>query len=226
MRAGLIVFLLLAVSTAYGQNDSIYVWNKWCARKDTLLLFNSGNNMIKVYCRSMKPREYKLRSLDRSLRIGTPTVKGDTMSVLAMPYPDKSRQMRLAIVSTKTYKTIKILDFSADDIPQPIARVGNIEGPEVTKKMLMKHTGLKVIFPNSLYAYPYVVTGYTLTDSTVKRVKKPLTVRTHKMVTAVMKAINEAVPDSSYLHFTNITAICPECATRELPDFKLKLKKD
>jgi hypothetical protein len=146
------------------------------------------------------------------------------MSVLAMPYPDKDRQMRLAVQDAKTSKTIKILDFMSDDIPQPVARIGNLQGPEVAKSVLLMHTKLRVEFPGSLYSYPYTVTGYTFKDSTDKG-PSTLHARTFFLVTNVMRLISEA-PDGTELIFTDIKALCPECSTRTLPDLKFRLKKE
>lgn len=218
-----LVVFLLAAACAQAQADSFYVWNKWCARKDTLLLFNSGNNTIRVYCKSMKPTEYKLKSLDiKALRIGTPQIAGDTMSVLAMPYPAKGKQMRLAILNAKTGRIIKTLYFVSDSIPQPIARIGNIENKESFRKTILAQTKLRVLFPNSLYSYPYTIVSYTFKDSTAKG-PVALNVKTFFLTNAVLKEINE-VPENTEVTFTNIKAVCPECASRILPDLKIKVK--
>lgn len=218
-----IALLLLVGLSAHAQTDSIYVWNKWCARKDTLLLFNSGNNTIRVYCKSMKATEYKLKSLDvKALRIGDPEIVNDTMSVLAMPYPAKGKQMRLAILNAKTSKVIKTLNFVSDSIPQPVARIGNIEGKESFRKNILNQTKLRVVFPNSLYSYPYTISSYTFKDSTAKG-PVALNVKTFFLTNAVLKEINE-VPENTEVTFTNIKAVCPECATRTLPDLKIKVK--
>src|SRR6185437_13478329 len=98
----LIVIFFAGVINARAQSDSVRVWNKWCSRKDTALLFTTANNVIAIYSPTLKPAEIKLKSLDNSLRISSPEVKGDTTFVMAMPYPDKSKRMRLAIMYKKT----------------------------------------------------------------------------------------------------------------------------
>ena len=90
-----------------GQTDSMHVWNRYCIRKDTTVLFAGANNIIAVYNPAYKPAQLKIKSLDRALRIGTPEAKGDTLEIMAMPYPDKGKNMRLAIVNSKTGKVLK-----------------------------------------------------------------------------------------------------------------------
>lgn len=206
----------------YCQKDSLYVWNQWCARRDTLLLFDGGNNTIRVYAEGRKPNTIKLKSLDKSLLIGKPEIVGDTVSVLAMPYPKKAKQMRLAILDAKTLRTIKVLNLSADSIPQPIARIGNIQGNESYKKVILSQTKLRVEFPNSLYNYPYTVKQYTLKAKTPKK-NVNVVVNSFFLSMLTLKEINDA-PDSTMLEFTNIKVSCPECATRVIDDVHLKIR--
>jgi hypothetical protein len=217
------VFLLLLLPICSGaQTDSVHVWNKWCARKDTLLLFRSGNNQIRVYCRGMKPSAFTVKSLDKSLRIGTPEVDGDTLSVLAMPFITKEKTMRLAIIDTRTSKVFKTVNFTQDSLPKPVARIGNLDMKEVARHTLLAQTKLRVVFPQSLYSYPYTVTAYTFKDSTAKGAVT-LNVKTFFITNAVQKELAE-VPENTEVTFTNIKALCPECATRTLPDLKVKVK--
>ncbi len=149
MKLFAFTWLLLLAITGYSQNDTIHVWNKWCARKDTMLLFNSGNNVIQIVSPSLKPADIKLKSLDKGLRIGIPEVKGDTTSVLAMPYPDKGKTMRLVILNKKTNRPIKTINFSSDNIPAPLARLGSIKKlSEATpaRDILLQQT-IKASFP-------------------------------------------------------------------------------
>lgn len=218
--------ILLLFSTYFNTNaqtDSIYIWNKWCARKDTLLLFNSGNNMIKVYCQGMKPADFKLKSLDNSLRIGAPDISRDTMSVLAMPYPEKAKQMRLAILDSKTSRVIKTVEFTATDIPEPIARIGSIETSEAYKKTILMQASIRPEFPKSLYSYPYRIKQYSFKLETPKG-SANYTVNGFFLTTNILKEINEA-PEGTMLEFYNIIATCPECSSRPLNDVKLKIKK-
>ncbi len=170
----------------------------------------------------MKPTEYKLKSLDKSLRIGQPEIKDDTMSVLAMPYVSKSAQMRLAILNAKTSKVIKTVSFTADNIPPLVARLGNIQKDESFKKTILSQTKLRVVFPNSLYSYPYTIKQYTFKAPTPKGIAS-IVVNSFFLNTLVLKEINDAA-EGTVIEFTNITVTCPECATRILPDLKLKIK--
>ena len=218
-----ILSFLLACATVHAQADSFHVWNKWCSRKDTLLLFRSGNNTIQVYCKGMKPTEYKLKSMDRSLRIGDAQIVDDTLSVLAMPYLGKEKQMRLAILNARTSKVIKMVNFESDSLPQPIARIGNMNDvKEASKSTIVRQTKLRVVFPNSLYSYPYTISSYTFKDSTATGLVN-YNVKTFFLTNGVIKAIADA-PENTEIIFTNIKAICPECSTRTLPDLRVRLK--
>jgi hypothetical protein len=222
MRLLVTIALLLTYGEVWAQADSFHVWNKWCSRKDTLLLFYGGNNTIQVYCKNHKPGDLKLKSLDKTLRIGQPEISGDTLSVLAMPYPGKSKIMRLVILGARNNKILKTLTFTSDSIPAPEARLGSIQKDESFKKTILSQTKLRVIFPNSLYSYPYTIRQYTFKSRTNKG-EANLVVNSFMLNTPVLTAINET-PDGGVIEFTNIRATCPECATRTLTDLKLKIK--
>ena len=121
-----IIWCILSLPV-FAQADDIHVSNKWCAVKDTPLLFVAGNNLIQIYSPTVKPSEIKIKSLDKSLRIGKPEIKGDTLCVLAMPFPEKGKTMRLAIQSAKNSKVIKTVNFTCAAIPELIATVGTIK---------------------------------------------------------------------------------------------------
>lgn len=223
MRISVIfIALLLRVLPMYAQMDSFYVSNKWCMKKDTLLLFNAANNEIQVYNSSMKPTAYKLKSLDKTLRIGTPEIKNDTLSVMAMPYPAKGKKMRLAILNAKTSKVIKTVEFTSDSVPKPIALLGSIKSGEAPKKKVLEQTVLKVAFPNSLYSYPYRIKSYVFK---IQSPKESVTTAVNGiwMNNNVLQEIG-AAPEGTTIEFTNIQVTCPECVTRTLEDLKIKLK--
>jgi hypothetical protein len=216
------VGLLAVVLSAQAQTDSFYVWNKWAATKDTLLLFNGANNVVQVYNKAMKPNTYKLKSLDKSLRIGTPEIKGDTLSVMAMPYPGKAKTMRLAILNSKTSKVMKTLTFVSDNVPEPIAQLGNIKSGAAAKKAILEQTVLKVLFPGSLYNYPYHIRSYTFKLQTAKGAITAL-VNGIWITPAIIKEIGDA-PVGTELNFTNIQVTCPECVVKTLQDLKIKIR--
>jgi len=220
----LVIFmgLLMAPLIAHAQADSFYVSNKWCAKKDTLLLFKGANNLIQVYNKSMSPNSYKLKSLDKGLRIGTPEIKNDTMSVMAMPYPEKSKNMRLAILNSKTSRVIKTVEFISDSVPKPIGQLGNIKGNEALKKTILEQTVLKVIFPKSLYDYPYHIKSFTFKIQTPKG-GAIIPVNGIWITNNIIKEIGDA-PVGTIIEFTNIQVTCPECVTRTLDDLKIKIK--
>jgi len=214
--------VFVSILNSYAQADSIYVWNKWCARKDTMLLFTTANNLIQIYSPSLKPADIKLKSLDNSLRIGNPETKGDTTVVMAMPYPDKGKKMRLAVMYKKTGKIIKTIDFTSDDVPSLEARVGVIKTTEALRKDILSQMTLKVVFPNSLYSYPYSIRQYTFK---VQHEKGSATINVNGffLTKEVLQQIKD-VPAGTILQFTNIKATCPECAVRTLDDINLKVR--
>ncbi len=220
----LLFFILFFSSSAasFAQADSIHVWNKWCARKDTMLLFTLGNNVIQVCSREFKPTEIKLKSLDASLRIGSPEIKGDTLSVLAMPYSNKAKKMRLAILNKKTSKQIKVVEFTCDSIPKPVAQIGKVTGKEISRSNLLAQTAMKAVFPNSLYSYPYSIRQYTFRVSTPKGSAKIPVVGVF-ITKDVLQQIKDA-PVGTVVEFDEIKATCPECAVRTLEDLKIKIK--
>jgi hypothetical protein len=224
MKCVLAMCLLVSSASAFAQTDSIYVWNKWCARKDTLLLFDKANNLIQVYSRAFKPTDITVKSLDKGLRIGTPEVSGDTLSVMAMPYGKSGaiRKMRLAVIDNKTRKTLKTLTFCSDSVPKLRATVGNIKSSEALKAMVLTQMSIKPWFPNSLYSYPYSIRQYMFRITTPKGVST-LSMRGHAISQDMQKEIG-AAPPGSIVEFTSIKATCPECVTKDLDDIKLKLK--
>lgn len=214
--------LFLAALMARAQNDSIVVRNKWCSKKDSLLLFYGGNNTIEVWGKGLKPTDLKLKSLDKSLRIGLPEIKGDTLTVLAMPFKGKAKQMRLAILNSKTGKTMKTVEFSADDIPDPVAMLGIIETGEAPKDLIQRQTKLRLLFPGSLYSYPYRIKQFNF-RTTIPRGKVDMPVNGVFMNNNILRAIAET-PDGDTVTYGNIQVTCPECATRTIADLRIRIK--
>ena len=218
LLAGIACMMGIAV---YAQADSVRVWNKWCSNKDTMLLFTAANNTIQLYSRTLKPSEILLKP-DKTLRIGKPEVKGDTISVLAMPYPSHNKPMRLAILNSKTKKVIRNVDFYCDEVPSPVARVGNIQTAEALQKDILAQNSLKVAFPGSLYNYPYTIKHYIFKIHTPKG-GATIPVNGFYLTRDILTQIKDA-PAGTVMEFTDIKATCPECATRDLGNIKLKVK--
>ncbi len=221
----ILFFALCAVQTPYlfAQTDSVQVWNKWCSKKDTLLLFNAGNNIIQFYSPTLKPTEFSVKCVDwASIKIGNPDIKGDTLSVMAMPYPTKGKYMRIAITNKKTNKVIKTVYFNSDNIPPLTATVGKIHGGDVAKADILAAGSLKTLFQNSLYSYPYIVKSYTFKTQNAKG-NANINVNGFFLTKDVLQQISDA-PSGAVIEFTNIKATCPECEPRTLPDIKLKIK--
>ena len=221
-RLILLIALFVNCLDTYAQTDSIRVWNKYCARKDTMLLFTTANNIIAIFSPTLKPADIKLKSLDNSLRIGGPEVKGDTTFVMAMPYPGKGKKMRLAVMYKKNGKVIKTIDFNSDNVPPLVARLGIITKNEATRKDILAQMYIKATFPNSLYSYPYQIKQYTFK---VHHEKGGATINVNGvfLTKEVLQQIKDA-PTGTAIEFTGIKATCPECATRTLDDLKIKIK--
>ena len=214
--------MLLGSVSAYAQLDSVKVWNKWCARKDTMLLFTTANNLIQIYSKTLKPADLVVKSLDNSLRIGAPEVKGDTTNIMAMPYPAKGKKMRLAITSKKSGKLITTINFDSDNVPPLVARIGNIQRAEATRKDILAQLSMQAVFPKSLYSYPYRIREYTFKIHTDKGAA---TIKANGffITKEVLEQIKDA-PSGTTLEFTDIKATCPDCATRTVEDLKMKVK--
>ena len=207
---------------ATAQTDIVYVWNKWCERKDTMLLFNAANNAIQVYCPTLKPAQIMLKSLDKTLRIGRPEIKGDTITVLAMPYPAPGKPMRLAVLNAKTKKPIRTVEFTSDNVPAPMARMGKIKTQDAPKKEIQSQTQMNVFFPNSLYSYPYKISQYTFK---IHHEKGAATIPVNGcLLTRPILEQTYAAPVGTTFEFTGIKATCPECVTKLLDDVKVKIK--
>ncbi len=223
MKQGILLALLMAGSFfAKAQTDSIRVWNKWCSKKDSMVLFTGGYNLIQVYCPGMKPTEFKLKSLDKSLRIGKPEIKGDTLSVLAMPFPDKGKTLRLSVMHSKNSKLIKTINFTCDTIPPLVATLGSLKGTEAKRKDILSQMTLKISFQGSLYCYPYTLKQYTFKVSSAKG-SATIPVKGFFITNDILKEIN-AAPDGTQILFTDIKATCPECGIRTLNEIKMKIK--
>ena len=186
-----------------------------------MVLFTAANNTIQVCSHTLKPSEILLKP-DKTLRIGKPEIKGDTISVLAMPYPSHNKPMRLSVLNSKTKKVIKIVDFYSDEVPLPVARVGNIQTTEALRKDILAQNSLKVAFPKSLYSYPYTIKQYIFKIQTPKG-GATIPVNGFFLTKDILAQIKEA-PADTVMEFTEIKATCPECATRDLPAIKLKIK--
>ncbi len=218
----LIITLLCLGSSLALHAQAIQVWNKWCAKKDTPLLFNAGNNLIQIYSPVIKPADIKVKSLDKALRIGLPEIKGDTISFMAMPFPEKGKNMRLAIQHKKNSKEIRTVNFVSDSIPQLMAMIGNLKGNEAMKKDILVQQGLRLYFPNSLYSYPYSIKQYTFKIFTAAE-SAIIPVRGSFFTKDILAEINKA-PAGTVFSITDIKATCPDCGTRNVPEIKMKIK--
>jgi len=217
----IIVYIIMLTATVYGQSDSVRVWNKWCARKDTPVLFMESNNLIEVYAAGVKGSDITIKSLDKKLKVSGPEVKGDTMTILAMPYIT-GRPMKVAISDKKTGKLIKTVAFYGDKAAVPAAHIGVAKSNEVLRKELMEYITIGTYFPNSLYSYPYKVTQYRFKTHYDKK-DVNMVVDGFFLSKEVLEVIRD-VPVGTVLQFTDIKATCPSCSPRSLADVNLTVK--
>lgn len=213
---------LFAATACFAQADSIYVWNKWCTRADTALLFATANNVVCVYSKTHKAADLQIKSLDNALKIAPPDIKGDTISFMAMPYPKLGKKMRLAITDKATHKVLRTVNFTSAEPPQPAARIGRISGTEIQKKDLASQKTLQVYFPNSLYCYPYFVRQYTL-KTRVAGKDLSATAKGPVFDKEVLRIL-ELAPVGTFLQFTDIKAACLDCEARDLPELRVWVK--
>lgn len=202
--------------------DSTYVWNKWCANKDTLLLFAKANNMIQIYSTIIDLNNVILKPMDKTLKLGKPEIRKDTLSVMAMPYATGEKKMRLVLQDKKTKKTIKTLSFTGTDIPEPKAYLGNLQAKEAAKKDILAQFSLKVVFPNSLYCYPYKIKEYIFKIYSCNTADSIL-VTGSVIPKEVVKDIFSS-PTGSTIEFSRIKALCPDCDMRIMNEIKIKVK--
>ena len=223
MKVVLFISLLsVACLRLFAQNNPVLVYNKWCARQDTLLLFPTGNNLVQVVAKEVKAEDLQIKSLDNALKIGQPEIKGDTISFLAMPYPKYGKKMRLAITERKTRKNLTVVNFYPENEPNPIAQVSNLTTDHALKSQILAKPFLKVVFPNSLYAYPYKVKQYTFkTRVNGKDVEIPWK---GPAIGASIQSIIKDLPEGAFIEFTDIKATCPDCIIRDLAPLKLWIK--
>lgn len=203
------------------KRDSVYIWNKWCEKKDTLLLFTASYNVIKVYCTWLNPADIYLKSLDKTLKISGEEIEADTLTMLAMPYQTE-KPTQLAVINKKNNKVIKTIAFNGVDVPEPKARLGYIKDFEANKDNILAQVGLKVYFPNSLYSYPYRVKEYSF-----KTYYDKADVKIDVKGRLVNKDIEQAIiktPSGSIIEFANIKVTCKECITKSIDDLRIKIK--
>ncbi len=221
-QLAILLFSIALYTPVMAQKDSIYVWNKWCSRRDTPLLFTGSYNIIEVYCQGMKPGDFYLKSLDKTLKISGDTLIADTLAMLAMPYTTE-QPMRLAIMSKKGNKMIKTVLFNGADVPAPMARLGYVKDSIAPKDNILAQVGLKVYFPNSCYSYPYHVKSFTL-KTKYDKLDIKLAAKNHLITRDMEQAVTKA-PPGTLLEYTDIKATCPDCVTRTLKDLRIYIKK-
>ncbi len=215
----LLIAMLFFADASMAQTDSIYAWNKWCAKADSPVLFATANNLVQLTCKTIKAADLTVKSLDYGLMISQPEIKNDTMSFMAMPYPKKSKRMRLTVTNKHTGKMIRTINFTCEEPPQPIARLGNLKGPDVPKKDILAQNTLRVVFLNSLYSYPYYIKQYTL-KARIAGKDIVIPVKGNKITKEVMNVL-EIAPTGVSLDFTDIKASCPDCSPRDLPNMRI-----
>jgi len=221
MRQILLAAALLCSIMTYGKGDSIMVRNLYCAKADSLVLFMEGNNLIQIYAPGIGAANLKIKSLDRALRVGDIKVKGDTLTALAMPYASGKR-LRLIIADKKTNKLYKEVSFMGASIPMPKAKIGSLKDSVVAKKELLNQDNVQMIFPNSLYNYPYRIQKYTF-KAQYKDKNISIPVQGLFIPIEIKKAIKE-LPPNTVVSFTDITATCPDCVGRQLGDIKILVR--
>ena len=206
---------------AQGEKDKFFVWNRWCANRDTVLLFTSSYNVLLIYSPNYKPEDYYLKSLDKTLKISKSENNNDTLTSLAMPYSTQN-PMRLAIINKRNGKVIKTVVCHAVDVPNPVARVGYVKDTIALKENLVAQTSLKVVFPNSLYCYPYRIMQYSFKAHFNKQ-DYVYSVRGNAISNDIERVIRNA-PSGTVLTFYEIKATCQDCITKSISELRVHIK--
>jgi GldM C-terminal domain len=207
---------------SYGQTDSIRVWNKWCRKPDSFRLFMGAYNLVQVYGPGINASDITFKSKDKNLKISKVVdVKSDTVSVMVMPYTVK-KKLPLSIVSKKTGEVLKTIDFSAETVPEPVAKIGKFTGGPVSKIDLMSYINISVQFPNCLYNYPYKIIEYKFkTHYDNKDIVVP--VAGNFIPKEILGYIRDA-PVGTKVTFTGIKATCPDCSPHPVADLTFTLE--
>ncbi|NCX95236.1 MAG: hypothetical protein EBX41_02285 [Chitinophagia bacterium] len=214
------LLILIFSGTIYAQD--IKVWNKWCVHADTAVLFCEAYNELLVVCKGgISIEEVQIKSLDRSLKIGIPEQKHDTLSIVAMPYPKYGSRMRLAVLKKGTKKVLKTIAFTAEPPPVPKARLGTITGGNAIRKEVIEQSALRVGFDSSFYSYPYRIKEYTFKVQ-YGDTKVSIPVKGFFIPSNVVLEIKKA-PEGSTIEFADIKATCPECVVRTLDPLRIKI---
>jgi len=218
-----IICSLIITSSICAQTDQFLVWNKWCSKKDTLLLFTKSYNEIQIVSNVVDLNNIMLKPMDKTLKLGKPEIKKDTLTVLAMPYANGDKKMRMGILDKKTKKNLGTYAFTGEEVPEPEAQVGKLKGiSETTKDSIMRQNSLKVVFPNSYYCYPYKIKSYLFKFKNGDK-DDSVSVNGYMVTKEVIKDIFIA-KEKSTIKFTNIKASCQDCTERELNDLSIKLR--
>ncbi len=217
-----IVAMLWNVQLTLAQSADIMVWNKWCTRTDTAILYPTGNNEVLIVAEGMDPKDIVVKSLDHALKISAPDYKGDTISFLAMPYPKYGHRLRLSITSKKTKKELKQVSFSCGEEPVPIAQLGTVSKNEAHKKDINGQAFLRVVFDNSLYCYPYKVKGYTF-KTRIAGKDYVIPVKGFYLTKEIQTILTNA-PVGTFMEFVDIEAACAQCNPRKLPDIRFWMR--
>lgn len=224
MKVRLQIWLLVVgLHTCAAQTPAFKAWNKWCAKKDTTLLYPTGHNMIQIVCTGIKPGQLNVKSLDNALKIGVPEINGDTVSFMAMPYPKLGPRMRLAITDAKTKKVYSSVDWYAAQEPEPTAQLAGMPLDRLRHKDFVDNTAITVSFPNSDYCYPYRIKSYNF--KTRKDGKDLVLPGKGKYLGLEIVQTIKQLPAGTFIEFTDIKATCPECAERALAPIKWWIKE-
>ena len=131
--------------------------------------------------------------------------------------------MRLAIMSKRSQKILKTVNFCSEDPPQPVATLGNITKVDVPRKDVLAQTLLRVSFPHSLYSYPYYVRQYTFKTRIAG--KDILIPAKGLYLTKEIQDYIALAPIGTLLEFVDIKAKCPDCAERALPNLRVWVRQ-
>jgi hypothetical protein len=178
---------------------------------DTLSILYSGvDNEIEIAGYSVKPKSII-------------SITGGSISTLnPITYLVRTGSDSTAIIMIKEKsKTVFTRRFTVENIPDPVAIVGDIRDTIATVQQILASGMLKIEFPNSYYRHTATISSF---DVTVIKGDKFTDIRSSHYIfpPEMTKVIGELAPGDKLI-FNNIRMIQPGGRNRQLAAFQLRI---
>lgn len=111
--------------------------------------------------------------------------------------------------------------FRTKAVPDPVAKVGGMEGGSMSKATLLAQTFVKAELENFDFDLTFTVTGFTVSATVGGFTKEEST--TSATINAAQKAIISECKTGGKVYFESITAVGPDKTTRNLGTLSFKI---